>query len=491
MSAGKVLLVDDETELRESIEQSLDLAGFDVDGFANAERVLDLAGFGFKGIVVTDIRMQGMDGLSLMNRIHELDRDIPVILITGHGDIQLAVRAMREGAYDFLEKPFVPSQLIEIAARALEYRRLVLENRVLRASAGQSDDIEQRLIGRSSAIVDLRRKVRTVGPAEADVLIIGETGSGKEVTARALHDLSGRANKPFIAINCAALPATLIESELFGHEAGAFPGAMRARFGKFEHAQGGTILLDEIGSMPLDVQGKLLRVIQERVITRLGSNEQVPLDVRFIATSKTELEDDAAAGRFRSDLLYRLNVITLHIPPLSARREDIPILFLHLVAEAATRYRRDLPPVPPHIMAAIAQTQWPGNVRELRNAADRYALDLGLPVIDHGGDDAKASGERLADRVSAFEKSVIQNSLMAHAGSLKPVYEALGRPTLFAIGNRSDTPACLVQKNVNAALAETMVQAEALFLARFGEVTLDTLMPEAPVPLTVHGAGPG
>lgn len=426
MSLGHILFVDDEEDLRLSTTQALDLAGFEVRDFANPERVLELAGFGFAGIVITDIRMPGMDGLTLMNRVHELDRDIPVILVTGHGDVQLAVRAMREGAYDFLEKPFIASQLAEIATRALDYRRLVLENRVLRAAAGQRDDLEQRMIGRSNAMVDLRRKLRTIGPTDADVLIVGEIGSGKEVAARALHDLSPRASKPFIVINCAALPANLIESELFGHEAGAFPGALRARFGKFELAQGGTILLDEIGSMPLDVQGKLLRVIQDRTITRLGSNDPLALDVRFLATSKTGLEEDVAAGRFRSDLLYRLNVITLEIPPLSMRREDIALLFMQLVTEAAARYRREPVAVPPHVIATIAGRQWKGNVRELRNAADRYALDLGLPVVGPDMQEGEAAPARLADQVAAFEKSIIENALMAYGGSLRPVYESLG-----------------------------------------------------------------
>jgi two-component system C4-dicarboxylate transport response regulator DctD len=255
------------------------------------------------------------------------------------------------------------------------------------------------------------------------VLIVGDTGVGKEVTARALHDLSGRANKPFIAINCAALPGNLIESELFGHEAGAFPGAMRARFGKFELAQGGTILLDEIGSMPPDLQAKLLRVIQDRTITRLGSNEVYALDVRFIATSKASLEDEVAAGRFRADLFYRLNVVLLTVPPLAARREDVPLLFHKLVTEAAGRYRRDPVPVPPHITSVVAEREWPGNVRELRNAADRFALGLGLQ-FDDGGE--TSGSHRLADRVADYERGVIASALMAHKGNLKPVYESLG-----------------------------------------------------------------
>ncbi|MFN3823891.1 MAG: sigma-54-dependent transcriptional regulator [Pseudorhodobacter sp.] len=431
MSFGRVLLVDDEPDLRASTAQALDLAGFAVQDFAGGDRVPDLVSFGFPGIVLTDIRMPGIDGLTLMNRIHEIDREIPVILITGHGDVQLAVRAMREGAHDFVEKPFAASQLSEIVSRALEYRRLVLENRVLRAAAGQADDMEQRLVGRSNAMIDLRRRIRTLGPTDADVLIVGETGSGKEVAARALHDLSTRARKPFVAIDCASLPAALIESELFGHEAGAFPGALRSRYGKFEHARGGTVLLDDIGSMPLEVQGKLLRVIQDRAITRLGSNEVYPLDVRFMATSRVPLETEVAAGRFRADLLYRLNVVTLRVPTLADRREDVALLFLKLLEEAAARHRRDAPGVPPALIAALSSRDWPGNVRELRNAADRYALGLG---IDAETPDRKdAAPPRLADRVAEFERREIEAALAAHRGALRPVYEALGlsRKTLW------------------------------------------------------------
>jgi two-component system, NtrC family, C4-dicarboxylate transport response regulator DctD len=307
-----------------------------------------------------------------------------------------------------------------------------LENRQLRAVAGKRDDIEARLPGRTQAMIDLRYRLRAVAPTDADVLIIGDTGTGKEVAARALHDISGRATRPFVAINCAALPANLIESELFGHEAGAFPGAMRARYGKFEHARGGTVLLDEIGSMPLDLQAKLLRVIQERVITRLGSNEAVPLDVRFIATSKADLEAEVEAGRFRADLLYRLNVVTLRLPALSARREDVPLLFLQLVREAAARYRRDDVEVPQQTIADIARRDWPGNVRELRNAADRFVLGLGLSPAEETGNGAVQTA-RLADRVADYERGVIAGALAASGGSLKPVYESLGisRKTLY------------------------------------------------------------
>lgn len=424
-----ILLVDDEEELRRSSSQALDLAGFEVRSFAAGEPVLDIVGYGFDGIVVTDIRMPDMDGMTLMGKIREIDPDIPVILITGHADIQLAVKAMREGAYDFLEKPFNTQQLADIAARALDRRSLVIENRRLRAEAGKRDDIEARLPGRTQLMVDLRYRLRAVAATDADVLVIGDTGTGKEVAARALHDISARAEKPFVAINCAALPADLIESELFGHEAGAFPGAIRARYGKFEHARGGTILLDEIGSMPLDLQARLLRVVDERRITRLGSNEAVPLDVRFIAASKTDLDAEAAAGRFRADLLYRLNMVTLRMPALGARREDVPLLFLQLVNEAAARYRRGPIDVPPAIVADVARRDWPGNVRELRNAADRFVLGLGQaePIA------ADITEAGLADRVADFERGIIAGALAAHGGSLKPVYESLriSRKTLY------------------------------------------------------------
>ena len=430
MSDTRVLLIDDEEEMRHSTAQALGLFGLDVDTFSNAEDVLELTGYSFSGVIISDIRMPGMDGMTLLQRVREVDTEIPVILVTGHGDVQLAVKAMREGVYDFLEKPFTAQHLAAIARRALDRRSLVLENRRLRAVAGKRDDIEARLPGRTQVMVDLRYRLRAIGATDADTLIIGETGVGKEVVARALHDRSTRADRPLIAINCAALPENLIESELFGHEAGAFPGALRPRYGKFEHARGGTILLDEIGSLPFDLQAKFLRVLQERVITRLGSNEIVPLDVRFVATSKVNLEAEVAAGRFRADLLYRLNVATLHVPSLAQRKADIPLLFLQLVREAAARYVRNDIDVPPSLITEIAERPWPGNVRELRNAADRLVLGL-----DMRPDEGQVQPEklRLADKVADYERGIIASALAAHGGSLRPVYELLGisRKTLY------------------------------------------------------------
>jgi two-component system C4-dicarboxylate transport response regulator DctD len=425
---SRILLIDDEEEMRRSSAQALELFGMEVDTFASAEPVLERVGYGFDGVVVSDIRMPGMDGMTLLQRVRELDAEIPVILLTGHADVQLAVTAMRAGVYDFLEKPFTAQHLAGIIRRAMDRRSLVLENRRLRAVAGKRDDIEARLPGRTQVMVDLRYSLRAIGATDADTLVIGETGVGKEVVARALHDISARAGRPLIAINCAALPENLIESELFGHEAGAFPGAIRPRYGKFEHARGGTILLDEIGSMPFDLQAKFLRVLQERVISRLGSNEIVPLDVRFIATSKVDLEAEVAAGRFRADLLYRLNVATLHVPSLAQRRADIPLLFLQLVREASARYGRADMEVPPDVITEVAGRNWPGNVRELRNAADRLVLGL-----DPQREETQLEPQRLADKVAAYERSVIASALAAHAGRIRPVYEMLGisRKTLY------------------------------------------------------------
>jgi len=430
MTDARVLLIDDEEEMRRSTAQALELSGLDVATFSSTERVLELVGYAFAGVVVSDIRMPGMDGMTLLQRIREVDHEVPVILVTGHADVQLAVSAMRAGVYDFIEKPFAAQHLAGIARRAMERRALVLDNRRLRAVAGKRDDIEARLPGRTQVMVDLRYRLRAIGATDADTLIIGETGVGKEVVARAMHDISARASKPFIAINCAALPENLIESELFGHEIGAFPGALRPRYGKFEHGRGGTILLDEIGSMPIDLQAKFLRVLQERVITRLGSNEAVPLDVRFLATSKVDLAGEVAAGRFRADLFYRLNVATLHVPSLAQRRADIPLLFLQLVREAAARYGRSDVEVPAELIADIAGRLWPGNVRELRNAADRFVLGL-----DGAADEMRGDGgpQRLAEKVAAYERNLIASALAAHGGSLKRVYEQLGvsRKTLY------------------------------------------------------------
>lgn len=425
MTEARVLFVDDEEHLRLAAAQTLELADLPVDCLADGEAALAQISRNFPGILVTDIRMPGIDGLELLRRALEIDPEFPVILVTGHGDVKMAVQSMRDGAYDFIEKPYDPARMVETVRRALDKRRLTIENRALRRQVGSRDAIESRLTGRTPTMVALRDQIRAVATTDADVLITGATGTGKEVAARAIHRASPRADKPFVHINCAALPSDLIESELFGHEAGAFPGAARARYGRFEHARGGTIFLDEIDSLELKLQAKLLIAVQDRLVTRLGSNDPVELDVRFIAASKRDLEKAAAEGAFRSDLLYRLNVVTIRMPDLDSRREDIPRLFVHLVNEAAARYKRAAPEVPGAVLASIAGRDWPGNVRELRNAAERFALGLDLEIRDADLDQPDDS-ESLSGQMARHEKSLIAAAITANRGSLKATYESLG-----------------------------------------------------------------
>lgn len=421
-----VLFVDDEEELRVATEQSLRLSDLNVATFASPREALTRVGRSFSGVLVTDIRMHEMDGVDLMRRALEIDPAFPVILITGHGDVELAVQSMRDGAYDFLEKPYEPSRLEASIRRALDQRRLTLENRFLRREVGRSDAIEARLSGRSAAMIAVRDQIREVARTETDVLVLGPTGSGKEVAARALHAASARRDAPFVHINCAALPTDLVESELFGHEAGAFPGALRARYGKFEHGRGGVVFLDEIDSLSQPVQAKLLHAIQNRSVTRLGSNDPVELDVRFIAASKQDLAAEAAAGAFRSDLLFRLNVVTLRLPALAERREDVPMLFTQLVHDAASRYKRAPREASGAVLSALSTRDWPGNVRELRNVAERFALGLNLDIDLGGEDEESGASNTLATKMAEHEKALIAGAIAANGGSLKATYEALG-----------------------------------------------------------------
>lgn len=421
MTDAPVLFVDDEADLRRAGEQTLLLADLSVIACAAAAQALDHISPAYPGILVTDIRLPGMDGTALMAEALRRDPDLPVILVTGHADVDLAVQSIRKGAYDFIEKPYDPARLVAVIRRALEKRRLTMEVRALKAqtAAGRTDPISAQLIGRSTVMAQLRAQLTAVAETETDVLIEGATGTGKEVAARALHGASARAARPFVAVNCAALPGTLIESELFGHAPGAFEGAARERYGKFRHARGGTLFLDQIDSIPLALQGKLLTALQDRAITPLGSNEPVPLDLRVIAASRRNLAKAAAEGTFRDDLLYRLNVVTLRMPSLSERREDIPGLFQILLASASARHNRPVPAISPDALAELATRDWPGNIRELRNEAERAILGLGARG-------EPAGNGRLADQMAAHERSLIAATLSAQGGSIKATYEALG-----------------------------------------------------------------
>lgn len=432
---NRIILVDDEKHLRQACTQALELAGFEVTAHSSGETVLQEISPAFDGILITDIKMPGIDGLELMRRIRKGDKGLPVILITGHGDVPMAVEALRAGAYHFIEKPFGSEQLVDAARHALEKRRLVLENRRLRTELAGYTGLDQRLVGRTATMNRLREQIQNFGATEADVLILGETGTGKELVARALHENSPRAKEKFIAINCGALPENIIESELFGHIQGAFTGASQNRTGKFEFAHGGTVLLDEIESMPLHLQVKLLRVLQERKIERLGANTEINVDIRIIAATKSDLKTDSAQGKFREDLFYRLNILSLEIPPLRQRREDIPLLFHHFLSAFAKQYQHESVDISTGVLEALMAYNWPGNVRELQNTALRYLLSGELlinsqPVEPPG--EANASIP-LADRVANIEKLLIANEIARNNGNLKASYEQLGisRKTLY------------------------------------------------------------
>jgi two-component system C4-dicarboxylate transport response regulator DctD len=428
---GRVLFVDDETHIRNAARQTLELAGYEVTGFSAAEPALAEVARDFPGILVSDIKMPGMSGLTLMEQALQVDQDLPVILITGHGDIAMAVDAMRRGAYDFIEKPYDPERLSDVVRRGLEKRRLTLENRTLRRELEAQSAPGPRLIGRTPAMHRLRELIHRVADTDADVLILGETGTGKELVARSLHEQSRRRQGHFVAVNCGAVPDNLIESELFGHEAGAFTGARSRRIGKLEHASGGTLFLDEIESMPLAQQVQLLRSLQERTVTRLGANEPVAVNLRVVAATKVDLREAGQQGEFREDLYYRLNVVTIEIPPLRERRDDIPLLFQHFALTASYRYQREAPPLESERLSALMAHDWPGNVRELRNVAERYVL-LGANYafdIDRVMGESEATGETsLREQVDSFERSLIEQELQAQGGSIVRATEALGLP---------------------------------------------------------------
>ncbi|RII80211.1 sigma-54-dependent transcriptional regulator [Pseudomonas monteilii] len=431
-SRAQVILVDDDPHLRQALSQTLDLAGLKVVALADAQGLADRIEADWPGVVVSDIRMPGIDGLQLLEQLHGRDSELPVLLITGHGDVPLAVQAMRAGAYDFLEKPFATDALLDSVRRALALRRLVLDNRSLRLALSDRQQLATRLVGHSPSMLRLREQIGALAGTRADVLILGETGAGKEVVARALHDLSSRREGPFVAINAGALAESVVESELFGHEPGAFTGAQKRRIGKFEFANGGTLFLDEIESMSLDVQVKLLRMLQERVVERLGGNQLIPLDIRIIAATKEDLRQSADQGRFRADLYYRLNVAPLRIPPLRERGDDILVLFQHF-ADAASQ-RHGLPPhtLHPAQRAVLLRHDWPGNVRELQNAAERFALGLELALDGQAPPAAVPAAPvligNLSEQVEQFERSLIAAELAQPHSSMRSLAEALGIP---------------------------------------------------------------
>ncbi|PLX98164.1 MAG: sigma-54-dependent Fis family transcriptional regulator [Desulfuromonas sp.] len=415
-----IYLIEDDEAVRHGCAQSIQLAGLSVRLFDTAESALAAMEDFPPAVMVSDVRLPGLSGLELLDDMQKYDSDIPLILITGHGDVSMAVEAMRNNAYDFIEKPFHSERLLDVIRRALEKRRLILEIRQLHEQLGQAGEMP--LIGHSDKIQSVRRSIATLAPTDVDLLILGETGTGKEVVAHAIHSLSGRTG-PFVAINCGALPETIFESEIFGHESGAFTGAAAKRIGKIEHANGGTLFLDEIESMPLQLQVKLLRVLQDRCVERLGSNTCIPVDCRIVAASKVNLQQLSEQGEFRADLYYRLNVVTIELPPLRQRIEDIAPLMAYFLAQAARRFHRETVTWSEQDLLRWQQHDWPGNVRELKTVAERLCLGVSDCI-----EPATITSTSLSAKVEAYERSLIRNALISTKGKVSEAAELLQMP---------------------------------------------------------------
>ena len=427
IECNKVLLVDDDPAVLEATRQWLELSDIEVITLNDPLQVMAHIDKEFAGILVSDIRMPRLDGTALMQQVHAAIPNLPIILITGHGDIPMAVQAIRQGAWDFIEKPFDPERLEEVIRKALITRSLQLENQRLRSAI--EDPVITRLLGKSKAMQTLRQQVQKLSKVRANILIQGETGAGKEAVARSLHECSPRAGKPFVAINCGALTHELVESELFGHRKGAFTGALESRQGKLELASGGTLFLDEVESMPLAVQIKLLRAIQEQQIERIGSNELIDLDLIIISATKIDLLKLSEQGEFREDLYYRLAVAELSIPPLRERQEDILLLFNHFVEQAVQVHDLEVDHPSSHYVEKLLNNPWRGNVRELRNQATRYALGLEVDLIETDPESSnQSSNQSLAIQMEAFERQLIRQSLLRHEGNIQKVLDELQLP---------------------------------------------------------------
>lgn len=422
-----VIYVEDDEDVRIGAVQALKLAGFDVLAFPSVEQARGAVRVDMPFVVVSDVRLRGKSGTEFMSELRQADPDLPIILVTAHGDIAMAVEAMRAGAYDFIEKPCSSEQLVAVVNRAAEKRRLTLEVRALRSQLADQRGIEKTLIGRSPQIQKVRRLISTLAFTDVDVMIYGETGTGKDVVAQCLHNHSDRRGGNYVAVNCGGLPESLVESELFGHEVGSFTGATRQRVGKLEYANGGTLFLDEIESMPLGVQVKLLRALQERMIERVGSNKAIPVDCRIVAASKADLLQMSEKKLFRADLYYRLGVAFIELPPLRERREDIMLLFEHFALDAARRFKCDAPIADERLVARLLSHSWPGNVRELRNVADRFVLGV-LNDRMIGDADLDEAALSLPRQLECVERTIVEDAIRRRKGDVQAAATLLGVP---------------------------------------------------------------
>ena len=435
---GRLLVADDEEPQRLMLASLLGRAGFEVDAAPDGRAALELMRNGSHDLLLTDQRMPRMDGLELLERVRKERPDLPVVLMTAYGSVSTAVEAMKRGAADYLTKPFERDELILVIEKVLRQRRLEDEVASLRGVLRQRSRLDN-IIGSSAAMQQLFSRIDRVSAADVPVLITGESGTGKELVARAIHENSSRATGPFLALNCSAIPETLLESEFFGYERGAFTGADRSHAGKFEQADGGTLFLDEIGAMRFDLQAKLLRAVQEQEVERLGSTSSRKVDVRILAASCEDLQRAIREKRFREDLYYRLNVVPIRLPTLRERPEDIPMLVDHFLATIAEKLDRRPPRLDPAVLQRLQQHAWPGNVRELENCIERMLVlaqgpritpadlptELNPTVARAGGLDGfelPPGGVRLPD----LERHLIRQALIRTRGSLAPAAMMLG-----------------------------------------------------------------
>lgn len=424
-----LLIVDDERNLRLMLGQMLELAGYSVHAVGSGEDALSYLGGHAADIVFLDVRLPGIDGIATLARLREAHPELRVIMMSGHGTIETAVRAVRQGAVDFLEKPLSRDQVLQTLEQALELRRLQDENRRLRAAVGDGE-----LLGGSVAMGELKARIAQVAPTEATVLVLGESGSGKELVARAVHRASRRSKGTFLALNCAAIPAELIESELFGHRRGAFTGAIADRAGVFETAAGGTLFLDEIGDMPLPMQAKLLRVLESSEYMPVGASGARRTDVRVVAATHQDLELRVADGAFRADLFHRLNVVPLRVPALRDRLEDLQALAENFLEQAVVRQQLGARRMSAAAVRVMGRHDWPGNVRELRNLVERLAILAPAALIDAdfveaelaGGQGAAHGTETLRLAVERCEREAITRAVQGAQGNVAEAARRLG-----------------------------------------------------------------
>jgi two-component system response regulator GlrR len=419
----KVLLVDDDKDLLQLIAMRLTAAGYAVTAVKSGEAALAALAVARAQVVVTDLRMQGMDGMALFDAIHRDSPSLPVVILTAHGTIPEAVTATRRGVFSFLTKPFEPKVLLETVAEAM---------RLSSPEPGEMEGWRSELITRASSMEDLLAQARRVAASDASVCIFGQSGTGKELLARAIHRASPRAQAPFVAVNCGAIPEGLLESELFGHKKGSFTGAVSDRRGLFQAAQGGTLFLDEVGDMPLALQVKLLRALEERKVRPVGTHESHDIDVRIISATHRKLEERIASGEFREDLYYRLNVVKLYIPALAERREDIPLLAGHFLTRLAERYRRGHLGFSPEAMQLMVSAPWPGNVRQLLNVIEQaVALAATEMIPDSLVRQALDAGDTtltpLDTARKAFERDYLVRILKITGGNVTKAARLAGR----------------------------------------------------------------